>query len=173
MTQSNLDSRARKRIAQLAREGGTSRSILARLQAEGVHTSLAAVARVLAASPAPSGGSVRRRTPRKPSTGPAGARTAASVLADPSAVPNFLDRRIVKLMARAEEISESGTLGAEVKVLAAIATVAERSRALRPPPPVDPDVTDDTVAAQAELVKELERLVGLAEAEQRAEAGSP
>jgi hypothetical protein len=133
MTQSNLDSRARKRIAQLAREGGTSRSILARLQAEGVHTSLAAVARVLAASPAPSGGSVRRRTPRKPSTGPAGARTAASVLADPSAVPNFLDRRIVKLMARAEEISESGTLGAEVKVLAAIATVAERSRALRPP----------------------------------------
>jgi hypothetical protein len=62
----------------------------------------------------------------------------------------------------------TGTLDARAKRARIIAELAERVRLLRPPPPVDPDATDNTVAACRELVVELERLVALAEAERAA-----
>jgi len=182
MSQSNLDSAARKRILELVRQGATVRGIVAQLAAEGVRTSVGAVSRAITSSgKVPRGRAGGRGRPRKASEAvPTGRRASerrervaapvgasASSASSVDAIADFLDEELAALMAEGEGARGTGTLDARGKRARLIAELAERVRQLRPPPPVDPDATDDTVAACKELVDELERLVALAEAEAR------
>ena len=167
----------KQRIVELAEAGMTQRKI-----AETLSVSAATVNRALrdrAPQPGHSGrprGSIKGAESINAQPQPQEKRNHSSPQAQPIPVglelADYLEGEIVDLFDQASRLrhaaASENTVDARVKILKAIADLGERVRALRPPPPKDPNAEPDVIAAAAELVRELERLVALAERERAA-----
>jgi hypothetical protein len=171
-----------ERVRQLAAQGLTQRAISAKMAEEGSPFSQAMVCRALRALP-PRPGHEGRRGERKPKStldpspkkSKAPSRTSQG---DESKIPlglelaDYLEDEVSDLFEQGKRLREAdggiATVDARVKVLKAIADLGERVRALRPPPPIDPNTQPDIIAEAAELTREFERLVALAEGERAA-----